>query len=69
MEIITLSQKQFNQLPLYSVPKSVRNTESIIYRMNCLNWKYSDENYLLKRFYVVDDSIMANRLFNMSLLN
>lgn len=61
MEIINLSQKKFNTLERYELPKEIFNTEAKMYVLPIKN-RWNTVNKILKRLYVTNGPMFGNKL-------
>lgn len=64
MERLIISEKELNKLKQLSLDKKIFNTEAILYET-----KIRQEKYLIKKLFLNDRENVANKLYNISMLN
>lgn len=69
MKTISLTENQFKRLTPYQLNNEIRSTEGKLFYLDKGDWKYIREGLLFKKLYVNSDSVMANKLFTIGMLN
>lgn len=64
MKIITISKKKFESLTPLDLPIVILNTEGELY-----NFNYRGEEKILKRLFVLEGKIFANKLYTLQMLD
>lgn len=68
MNVLTLNQKDIDKLEKYKIDERISNKEATLYRYKSHDWQL-DSDYLLKRLYITEKSVFANKLHTISMLN
>lgn len=69
MKTISLTENQFKRLTPFRLSKDIRSTEGSFFYLDKGNWDYVREELLFKKLYINSDTVMANKLFTISMLN
>ncbi len=68
MKTLEINQIEIEGLEKIKLDDRISNKEGTIYRLRNHNWRYGD-NLLLKRLYITNKEIFANKLHTSSMLN
>ena len=68
MKTLEINQMEIEGLEKLKLDDRISNKEGTIYRLRNYNWVY-DDNLLLKRLYITNKEIFANKLHTSSMLN
>ena len=68
MRTLEINQMEIEGLEKIKLDDRISNKEGTIYKLRNYNWRYGD-NLLLKRLYITDKEVFANKLHTSSMLN